>query len=188
LGIGADAKDDVAYLASREQPTGAPDLYSWNPNSRVDETPVLYKIYRGRVSKLMDFGAFVQLEGLATPMEGLVHRDAMCATAGRADVGGSSAVSALVKPRDVVFVKVLGASKARISLSMVEADQLSGKDKNPGRAHRAAALARGQDERARANPAAPRRDWAKELGIYVPPDETIEAAKGRAPKVCVVVM
>ena len=25
-----------------------------------------------------------------------------------------------------------------------------------------------------------RRDWAKELGIYVPPDETLEKAKGRA--------
>ncbi len=36
----------------------------------VDERPVLYKIYSGRVSGLKDFGAFVQLEGVAGRVEG----------------------------------------------------------------------------------------------------------------------
>ena len=36
----------------------------------LDERPVLYKIYNGRVSGLKDFGAFVQLEGIVGRVEG----------------------------------------------------------------------------------------------------------------------
>ena len=36
----------------------------------LDERPVLYKIYEGRVSGLKEFGAFVQLEGLVGRVEG----------------------------------------------------------------------------------------------------------------------
>lgn len=36
----------------------------------LDERPILYKIYDGRVSGLKDFGAFVQLEGIAGRVEG----------------------------------------------------------------------------------------------------------------------
>jgi ATP-dependent RNA helicase DHX8/PRP22 len=35
-----------------------------------DERPILFKIYSGRISSLKDFGAFVQLEGVAGRMEG----------------------------------------------------------------------------------------------------------------------
>lgn len=34
---------------------------------QLDEKPVMYKIYNGRVQSLKDFGAFVQLEGIAGP-------------------------------------------------------------------------------------------------------------------------
>ena len=37
---------------------------------QLDERPVLYKIYNGRVSGLKEFGAFVQLEGIAGRVEG----------------------------------------------------------------------------------------------------------------------
>ena len=36
----------------------------------MDERPVLYKIYNGRVNGLKEFGAFVQLEGVAGRVEG----------------------------------------------------------------------------------------------------------------------
>lgn len=39
----------------------------------IDEAPILYKIYDGKVSKTMDFGAFVALEGVKGRREGLVH-------------------------------------------------------------------------------------------------------------------
>lgn len=36
----------------------------------LDEKPVLYKIYNGRVTNLRDFGAFVSLEGVKGRVEG----------------------------------------------------------------------------------------------------------------------
>lgn len=36
----------------------------------LDERPVLFKIYNGRISGLKDFGAFVQVEGVAGRVEG----------------------------------------------------------------------------------------------------------------------
>jgi len=36
----------------------------------LDERPVLFKIYNGRISGLRDFGAFVQLEGISGRVEG----------------------------------------------------------------------------------------------------------------------
>lgn len=37
---------------------------------QLDDRPVLYKIYNGRVTNMRDFGAFVQLEGVAGRQEG----------------------------------------------------------------------------------------------------------------------
>jgi ATP-dependent RNA helicase DHX8/PRP22 len=51
--------------------------YDRGRNSRtrgqLDERPVLYKIYDGRVQGLKEFGAFVQLEGVAGRVEGAFH-------------------------------------------------------------------------------------------------------------------
>ena len=41
-----------------------------NGRSRLDEKPVLYKIYDGKVSSLKDFGAFISLDGVAGRVEG----------------------------------------------------------------------------------------------------------------------
>ena len=38
--------------------------------TQLDDRPVLYKIYNGRVSGLKDFGAFITLEGIAGRVEG----------------------------------------------------------------------------------------------------------------------
>ena len=38
---------------------------------QLDDRPVLYKIYNGRVTNMRDFGAFVQLEGVAGRQEGV---------------------------------------------------------------------------------------------------------------------
>ena len=40
---------------------------------QVDERPVLFKIYNGRVNGMKEFGAFVQLEGVAGRVEGMPH-------------------------------------------------------------------------------------------------------------------
>jgi ATP-dependent RNA helicase DHX8/PRP22 len=41
--------------------------------AQLDERPVLFKIYDGRVQGLKEFGAFVQLEGVAGRVEGTFH-------------------------------------------------------------------------------------------------------------------
>lgn len=56
-GRGNDRRDDRRGRNGRERKV-------------LDEKPVLYKIYDGKVSGLKDFGAFVQLEGLAARAEG----------------------------------------------------------------------------------------------------------------------
>jgi ATP-dependent RNA helicase DHX8/PRP22 len=39
-------------------------------NANLDDKPVLYKIYNGKITGMKDFGAFVQLEGIAGRAEG----------------------------------------------------------------------------------------------------------------------
>lgn len=47
------------------------DYRGRNGRPQVDDRPVLYKIYNGKVSGLKEFGAFVQLEGIAGRAEGV---------------------------------------------------------------------------------------------------------------------
>ena len=39
---------------------------------QLDPTPLLYKIYNGRISSLKEFGAFIQLEGVVGRVEGML--------------------------------------------------------------------------------------------------------------------
>jgi ATP-dependent RNA helicase DHX8/PRP22 len=157
--------------------------FSYNARSPPDAAPVVYKIYKGTVGKVIDFGAFVSLEGLSTRVDGLVHRDQL-STRDNEPVVGSQPTEVLRRGQSV-FVKVLAVAGSRISLSMRDADQRTGRDRDPGRSTRAIAHAISQeasDATAALGGGRARRDWAKELGIYVPPDETLEKAKGRARK------
>ncbi len=43
-----------------------------NGRHQLDSAPLLYKIYNGRVSTLKEFGAFIQLEGVAGRVEGML--------------------------------------------------------------------------------------------------------------------
>jgi ATP-dependent RNA helicase DHX8/PRP22 len=56
--------------SDRRDNWGAPPP-STVPRRTLDERPVLYKIYNGRVTGLKDFGAFVTLEGIAGRAEGM---------------------------------------------------------------------------------------------------------------------
>ena len=56
---------------SRRQVSVSPPRAS---KPQLDDRPIIYKIYDGRVSNLRDFGAFVQLEGVAGRQEGTPRR------------------------------------------------------------------------------------------------------------------
>lgn len=91
----------------------------------VAEDPEIGKIYSGKVANLVPFGCFVQLLGLRKKCEGLVHISQL-----RAE-GRVGDVSEVVARGDSVKVKVLSIAGQKVSLSMREVDQLSGKDLNP---------------------------------------------------------
>ncbi|KAL2919200.1 DEAH-box ATP-dependent RNA helicase prp22 [Polyrhizophydium stewartii] len=92
----------------------------------LDEAPVLYKIYPGRVSNMKDFGAFVTLEGVRGRVEGMVHIGSM--RPGGVRVGHPREV---VARNQQVYVKVMSVIGNRVSLSMRDADQNTGEDLSP---------------------------------------------------------
>ncbi|KAH6779092.1 ATP-dependent RNA helicase [Perilla frutescens var. hirtella] len=91
-------------------------------NSQSDE-PELYKVYKGRVSRVMEKGCFVQFNDFRGK-EGLVHVSQMATRriANAKDV---------VKRDQEVYVKVISVSGNNLSLSMRDVDQNSGKDLLP---------------------------------------------------------
>ncbi|OBZ79639.1 Pre-mRNA-splicing factor ATP-dependent RNA helicase prp22 [Grifola frondosa] len=96
---------------------------SWSP--QLDERPVLFKIYNGRIAGLKEFGAFVQLEGIAGRAEGMVHVSNI--------QQGARANSAadLLRRGQSVKVKVMSVAGNRIGLSMKDVDQATGRDLTP---------------------------------------------------------
>ncbi|KAK9464417.1 putative ATP-dependent rna helicase dhx8 [Lipomyces arxii] len=105
----------------------------------LDDTPQLYKVYRGRVTTIKDFGVFVTLEGIKTRTDGLVH------------VSAIQSGARVNHPEDLlhrdqqVMVKVVGIQGTRISLSMKDVDQNTGEDLTPGMRLQAAAGDRRRD-------------------------------------------
>ncbi|KAJ0961099.1 hypothetical protein J5N97_000914 [Dioscorea zingiberensis] len=95
------------------------------------------KVYKGRVSRVMDTGCFVQLSDLRGK-EGLVHVSQMASrrVANAKDV---------VKRDQEVFVKVISVSGQKLSFSMRDVDQKNGKDLLPMKKST-------EDEAFRANP------------------------------------
>ncbi|CAH1135627.1 unnamed protein product [Ceutorhynchus assimilis] len=91
----------------------------------LDEDPVVGKVYNAKVANIVPFGCFVQLEGLKRRWEGLVHISQL-----RGE-GRVTQVSEVVSRGNKVKVKVLSVTGQKVSLSMKDVDQLTGKDLNP---------------------------------------------------------
>ncbi|KAH3715890.1 hypothetical protein DPMN_058604 [Dreissena polymorpha] len=96
--------------------------------NRGHEMPVeveVGQIYSGRVTSIMQFGCFVAVEGVRKKSEGLVHVSQL-----RRE-GRVSAVSDVVQKGQSVKVKVLSYTGNKMSLSMKDVDQGTGRDLNP---------------------------------------------------------
>ncbi|KJY01963.1 pre-mRNA-splicing factor ATP-dependent RNA helicase prp22 like protein [Zymoseptoria brevis] len=102
------------------------DSFDKPPPQEMDDAPVLYKVYDGRVTGVKDFGIFVNLQNVRGKVDGLVHVSAMAE-------GKVNHPSDLVSRNQEVKVKVMKIQDNRISLSMAEVDQVSGQDFNPSR-------------------------------------------------------
>ena len=70
------------------------------------------QVYDGKVSSIMQFGCFVQLEGVRGQCEGLVHISQLRQEGRVRDVGE------VVKRGQRVKVKILSVTGAKMSLSM----------------------------------------------------------------------
>ncbi|KAG8908894.1 DEAH-box ATP-dependent RNA helicase prp22 [Tulasnella sp. 408] len=92
---------------------------------QLDERPVLYKIYDGKVSNIKDFGAFVQLEGVQGRAEGMVH------VSNIQQGGRVNSVGDLLSRNQPVKVKVMSVAGDRIALSIKDVDQATGRDLTP---------------------------------------------------------
>lgn len=117
----SDGKDRESKRGRRRR-----DSFDEPPRMEMDDSPVLYKVYDGRVTGVKDFGAFVNLRGVKGKVDGLVHVSAI------ADYKVNHP-SDLVARDQEVKVKVMKVQDKRISLSMAEVDQVTGEDLNAGR-------------------------------------------------------
>ncbi|XP_050095306.1 ATP-dependent RNA helicase DHX8 isoform X1 [Anopheles aquasalis] len=91
----------------------------------MPEEPEVGKIYDARVVNIVAFGCFVQLVGFRRKKEGLVHISQL-STEGRVNL-----VTDVVNRGDDVKVKVMSLAGNKISLSMKEVEQSTGRDLNP---------------------------------------------------------
>ncbi|CAF4843872.1 unnamed protein product [Pieris macdunnoughi] len=96
-----------------------------SPEAEISDDPEPGKIYSGRVANIVPFGCFVQMEGLRKRWEGLVHISQL-----RAE-GRVTNVSDIVSRGDKVKVKVLSVTGQKVSLTMKDVCQDTGKDLNP---------------------------------------------------------
>lgn len=95
------------------------------PSAAMTDDPEAGKIYSGKIANIVPFGCFVQLFGLRKRWEGLVHISQL-----RAE-GRVTDVTEVVTRNQTVKVKVMSITGQKVSLSMKEVDQDSGKDLNP---------------------------------------------------------
>ncbi|XP_058835458.1 ATP-dependent RNA helicase DHX8 [Topomyia yanbarensis] len=95
------------------------------PPVQMPEEPEPGKIYDGRVVNIVAFGCFVQLMGFRKKKEGLVHISQLSSE------GRVGSVTDVTNRGDNVKIKVISIAGSKISLSMKDVDQASGRDLNP---------------------------------------------------------
>jgi polyribonucleotide nucleotidyltransferase len=116
-GAKIDIEDDgtVKIAAAKREAIEA----AMNRIKAITSEPEVGQIYRGKVVKVMDFGAFVNFFG---PKDGLVHISQL--TQGRPETVGE-----VVREGQDVYVKLLGFDdRGKVRLSMKIVDQTTGKE------------------------------------------------------------
>lgn len=103
------------------------DEFRRPPTPELDDEPVLFKVYNGKVTGVKDFGAFVNLQGVKGKVDGLVHVSQI------QEGGRVNHPSDLLSRWQEVKVKVIKMENGRLSLSMKEVDQQTGRDLAPSR-------------------------------------------------------
>ena len=106
-------------------------------------------IFDGKVQNITGFGCFVALEGFKRKVEGLVHISQL-----RRE-GRVSSVDEVVSRGQRVKIKVLSITGNKMSLSMKDVDQETGRDLNPGSSSNFGKKGSREDDLALRNPEHP---------------------------------
>lgn len=101
------------------------EQFRQSPTPKIDDEPILLKVYDGHVTGVKDFGAFVNIHGVKGKVDGLVHVSAL--------VEGQRVnhPSDLVSRGQPVKIKVVKIEGSRVGLSMKDVDQETGRDMAP---------------------------------------------------------
>jgi len=86
----------------------------------------LYRIYKAKVSRVMEYGCFISMDTAEGPKEGLCHLSETSK-----DTRNVNRAADYVKRNQEVFVKIIGIAGSKLNLSMREADQETGEDLKP---------------------------------------------------------
>jgi ATP-dependent RNA helicase DHX8/PRP22 len=117
-------RDEERRHGRRRRRDDSEDQFRRPPTPEIDESPIVFKVYTGRVTGVKDFGAFVNLQGVRGKVDGLVHVSQIAEQR-------VNHPSDLLSRNQEVKVKVLKIDNGKISLSMKEVDQVSGHDLAP---------------------------------------------------------
>ena len=115
------------HRSSKRRHRDDDDYFKRPPTPEIDDQPILYKVYKGSITGIKDFGAFVNIHGVKGKVDGLVHVSAM------QEGARVNHPSDLVSKGQPVWVKISSMQGTRIGLSMKEVDQVSGRDLVPQR-------------------------------------------------------
>jgi polyribonucleotide nucleotidyltransferase len=117
-GCKIDLEDDGTVKVASTDSAKAQQAIDWIKG--ITATPELGVIYKGKVVKVVDFGAFVNFLG---SKDGLVHISELSATI------RPKTVSEIVSEGQEVFVKLIGFDdRGKVKLSMKRVDQETGAD------------------------------------------------------------
>jgi len=126
-----NAADDPRLNARALASDGAPSRASAQTREEIEKTregePEVGKIYRGRVTNVLDFGAFIELAEFKRTFEGLARADALSERTLRSAKDGA-------RVGERVWVKVLSRQGTKMSLAMKGVDQITGEELASARA------------------------------------------------------
>ena len=137
-------RDRDRYDDNRRGRHGRDSYRRDQPERTLDDAPEIYKIYTGKVTNITDFGCFVQLDGIRGRLEGLVHVSQI------RKEGRITDVSKVVSRGQRVYAKVISIAGKKLSLTMKDVDQETGRDLCP-----IAKPTFGKDDSSRSNPVRP---------------------------------
>lgn len=126
------SSNNTAVDASQNSNSRSLEPSKYGPPGTMRETePALFGIYDGKITNVLDFGCFVELDGFRGK-EGLVH-------VAQVQQGMVRDLKQIIKRGQRVKVKVISISGSKMALSMKEVDQSTGQDLFPERSREALA-------------------------------------------------